>query len=165
MFFLGLLNEAGKQAISSVVRQGSALYPPAASRLEDPCSNYSSLKGTDKWLLGSILLLVARLVLHDVTSLVRDHTVGTGVSAWGGGIFYFAEINDTRGKLFLHRPTGEESIHSRGVFEIFQFVIHPQMDAAVRLILDFQYLGNTRNEDAQIAMLSVLRDATKSTLK
>lgn len=84
MFFLGLLNEAGKQAISSVVRQGSALYPPAASRLKDPCSNYSSLKGTDKWLLGSILLLVARPVLHDVPSLVRRHTVGTGVSAWGG---------------------------------------------------------------------------------
>ncbi len=70
--FLGLLNEAGREAISAVVRQGTALYPPAASRLKDVCSNYSSLKGSDKWFLASILLLVARPVLHDVMSLVRD---------------------------------------------------------------------------------------------
>lgn len=72
VFFLGLLNDAGREAISAVVRQGNALYPPAAPRLKDITSNYSSLKGTDKWFLASILLLVTRPVLHDVTSLVRE---------------------------------------------------------------------------------------------
>eukprot|EP00903_Cladosiphon_okamuranus_P020737 g19042.t1 len=69
--FLSLLNGAGREAISSVVRQRSTLYPPATAQLEDIRSDYSSLKGSEKWLLGSILLLVARCVLHDTTSLGR----------------------------------------------------------------------------------------------
>ena len=70
VFCLNLLNEAGRTAVSSVIRQRGTLYPPATDPLKDICSNYSSLRGCDKWLLGSILLLVFRCVLHDATSLV-----------------------------------------------------------------------------------------------
>lgn len=70
IFCLNLLNEAGRTAVSSVIRQRGTLYPPATDPLKDICSNYSSLRGCDKWLLGSIVLLVFRCVLHDATSLV-----------------------------------------------------------------------------------------------
>ncbi|CAB1117082.1 unnamed protein product [Ectocarpus sp. CCAP 1310/34] len=40
-FFLALMNEAGRGVISSIVRQGSTLYPPATAPLKDICTNYS----------------------------------------------------------------------------------------------------------------------------
>lgn len=69
-FLLNLLNDAGRTVVSSIIRQRGTLYPPATAPLKDICSNYSSLRGCDKWQLGSIMLLVFRCIVRDITSLV-----------------------------------------------------------------------------------------------
>lgn len=70
-FLISLLNEPGRELISSIIRQGSTLYPPGARTLKDVVSNYLSLTGSHKWLFASIILLVFRPVLRSTHSLVR----------------------------------------------------------------------------------------------
>lgn len=70
-YLISLLNRSGRKLVSAIVRQGSTLYPAGARRLKDIVSNYSSLTGSHKWLLASIMLLVFRPVLQSTVSLVN----------------------------------------------------------------------------------------------
>lgn len=65
------LNMEGKRLISAIVREhGNAIYPPHEKPLKDIVCSYSSLTGSNKWLLSSIMLLVFRLVLQSPASMV-----------------------------------------------------------------------------------------------
>lgn len=73
-FCLQMLSTAGKQLVqSNMAQKASLLFPPGTESLPDIVTNYSSLKGSDKWTLQSIMLLVFRPVLRDVRSMVRLH--------------------------------------------------------------------------------------------
>ena len=67
---LAALNKKGQAMVSAVVREGRTLYPPGEDRLKNIVTNYTSLTGSDKWLLGSIMLLVFRPLLVDVSAMV-----------------------------------------------------------------------------------------------
>lgn len=69
-FVLSILNSRGKLMVSATVREGRTLYPPGEDRLKNIVTNYTSLTGSDKWLLGSIMLLVFRPLLVDVEAMV-----------------------------------------------------------------------------------------------
>ena len=69
-YALSVLNSAGKRMVSATVREGTTLYPPGEDRLKNIVTNYTSLTGSDKWLLGSIMLLVFRPLLVDVEAMV-----------------------------------------------------------------------------------------------
>ena len=56
--------------VSATIQEGTTLYPPGEDRLKNIVSNYTSLTGSDKWLLGSIMLLVFRPLLVDVEAMV-----------------------------------------------------------------------------------------------
>lgn len=74
VFCLQMLSTAGKQLVqSNMAQKASLLFPPGTESLPDIVTNYSSLKGSDKWTLQSIMLLVFRPVLRDVRSMVRLH--------------------------------------------------------------------------------------------
>ncbi|CAN0317615.1 unnamed protein product, partial [Ectocarpus sp. 6 AP-2014] len=65
---------------------GHALYPPREKPLKDIVTNYSSLTGSNKWLLSSIMLLVFRQVLQSSWSMVKyfkQDLVKTLESNWG----------------------------------------------------------------------------------
>lgn len=64
-----------------MAQEPSQLYPPGTSQLKSIVDNYTSLTGSDKWTLQSIMLLVFRPVLHDIRSMVR----GGGDRAEGNG--------------------------------------------------------------------------------
>ncbi|CAN0435759.1 unnamed protein product, partial [Pylaiella littoralis] len=53
-----------------MAQEAGQLYPPGTNQLKDIVANYSSLTGSDKWTLQSIMLLVFRPVLEDVRSMV-----------------------------------------------------------------------------------------------
>ena len=67
---LQILSPKGRRAITAIVREGRTLYPPGTERLKDIVTNYKSLTGSDKWLLGSLMLLVFRPALVSVESMV-----------------------------------------------------------------------------------------------
>lgn len=69
-FFLSMLNLQGKRMVSATIQEGTTLYPPGEDRLKNIVANYASLTGSDKWLLGSIMLLVFRPLLVDVSAMV-----------------------------------------------------------------------------------------------
>ena len=69
-FFLSILNLKGKRMVSATIQEGTTLYPPGEDRLKNIVTNYASLTGSDKWLLGSIMLLVFRPLLVDVSAMV-----------------------------------------------------------------------------------------------
>ncbi|CAM9764312.1 unnamed protein product, partial [Ectocarpus sp. 4 AP-2014] len=48
------------------------LYPAGTERLKDIVTNYSSLTGSDKWTLQSIMLLVFRPVLQDLRAMKKN---------------------------------------------------------------------------------------------
>lgn len=72
-FVLGILNAHGRTLMSAVMRQrdGNNLYPPGEAPLKCIVTDYSSLTGSNKWLLASIMLLVFRPVLQSCASMVR----------------------------------------------------------------------------------------------
>ena len=75
VFIIELLSKQGLSLVSSVMAQRSTLlYPAGTSKLKDITTNYSSLTGSDKWALQSIMLLVFRVVLRDCASMVRLET-------------------------------------------------------------------------------------------
>ena len=57
--------------VSAIVREGRTLYPPGAEPLKNIVTNYSSLTGSDKWLLSSLMLLIFRPLLVNTESMVR----------------------------------------------------------------------------------------------
>lgn len=65
-----MLNHTGRRMVSATIQEGTTLYPPGEDRLKNIVSNYTSLTGSDKWLLGSIMLLVFRPLLVDVEAMV-----------------------------------------------------------------------------------------------
>ncbi|CAM9413476.1 unnamed protein product, partial [Ectocarpus fasciculatus] len=68
---LEMLSTQGRRLVSAVVAQNpSLLYPAGTERLKDIVTNYSSLTGSDKWTLQSIMLLVFRPVLASVGAMV-----------------------------------------------------------------------------------------------
>ncbi|CAM9806070.1 unnamed protein product, partial [Ectocarpus sp. 12 AP-2014] len=68
---LEMLSTQGRRLVSAVVAQNpSLLYPAGTERLKDIVTNYSSLTGSDKWTLQSIMLLVFRPVLANVGAMV-----------------------------------------------------------------------------------------------
>lgn len=56
---MDLLNKKGKNIVSAVIRDRS-LYPPGEAELPDPVSKWASYTGSQKWFLGSVMLLVFR---------------------------------------------------------------------------------------------------------
>lgn len=79
-FMLELLSNDGRGLVMSVMAQRNTLYPPGAEPLKCIVTNYSSLTGSDKWVLASFMLFVFKPVLQDVESMVRD-VVWSGVGA------------------------------------------------------------------------------------
>ncbi|CAN0333794.1 unnamed protein product, partial [Scytosiphon promiscuus] len=60
--------------------------PPGTEQLKDIVTNYSSLTGSDKWTLQSMMLLIFRVVLADVDAMVSHMKKGAikGLKAiWG----------------------------------------------------------------------------------
>ena len=51
-----------------------SIYPPVARKLKDPVNSLSAYTVSDKWLLGSIALLVLRPIFSSVQSMVRFHS-------------------------------------------------------------------------------------------
>lgn len=76
---LEMLSTQGRRLVSAVVAQNpSLLYPAGTERLKDIVTNYSSLTGSDKWTLQSIMLLVFRPVLANVGAMVSFNTLARG---------------------------------------------------------------------------------------
>ncbi|CAB1108696.1 unnamed protein product [Ectocarpus sp. CCAP 1310/34] len=76
---LEMLSTQGRRLVSAVVAQNlSLVYPAGTERLKDIVSNYSSLTGSDKWTLQSIMLLVFRPILANVGAMVRFFTLAPG---------------------------------------------------------------------------------------
>ncbi|CAB1112960.1 unnamed protein product [Ectocarpus sp. CCAP 1310/34] len=76
---LEMLSTQGRRLVSAVVAQNpSLLYPAGTERLKDIVTNYSSLTGSDKWTLQSIMLLVFRPILANVGAMVRFFTLAPG---------------------------------------------------------------------------------------
>ncbi|CAM9973990.1 unnamed protein product, partial [Hapterophycus canaliculatus] len=48
-----------------MAQQSTLLYPAGTASLKNIVTNYTSLTGSDKWTLQSILLLIFRVVLQD----------------------------------------------------------------------------------------------------
>lgn len=77
-FFLELLSTDGRKLVMSVMAQRNTLYPPGVAPLKCIVSNFSSLTGSDRWVLASFMLLVFKPVLQDLDSMVRWHFVDRG---------------------------------------------------------------------------------------
>lgn len=72
-WFLNLLNSGGQKVVSSIIRQrDGGLHHPGAVLLKDPITHYTSYTGSHKWTFGSIMLIVFRPVLQDVTCMVSQ---------------------------------------------------------------------------------------------
>ncbi|CAM9534271.1 unnamed protein product [Hapterophycus canaliculatus] len=73
VFFLEMLSRKGCRLLSAIMAQESALlYPPGTEKLKDIVTNNTSLTGSDKWTLQSMMLLLFRMVLPDVPAMVRS---------------------------------------------------------------------------------------------
>ncbi|CAM9995492.1 unnamed protein product, partial [Hapterophycus canaliculatus] len=73
MFCLEMLSARGSRLVQSIMAQLSGLlYPPGTEQLKDIITNYSSLTGSDKWTLQSMMLLVFRVVLGNVEAKVHN---------------------------------------------------------------------------------------------
>ncbi|CAB1117851.1 unnamed protein product [Ectocarpus sp. CCAP 1310/34] len=73
VFFLEMLSTAARQLVSAIMAQKPPLlYPPGTEKLKDIVTNYTSLTGSDKWTLQSIMLLVFRMVLQNVPAMTRE---------------------------------------------------------------------------------------------
>jgi len=72
-FFSEILSKKGRERVRSIMADPS-IYPPGARKLKDPVSNLSAYTASDKWLLGSIALLVLRPIFSSVQSMVRLHS-------------------------------------------------------------------------------------------
>ncbi|CAN0301776.1 unnamed protein product [Ectocarpus sp. 6 AP-2014] len=87
-FILTRLIPAGRKLVSAIIREhGHALYPRREAPLKDIVTNYSSLTGSNKWLLSSIMLLVFRPVLQSSWSMAKyfkQDFMKTLVSEWRG---------------------------------------------------------------------------------
>lgn len=83
-YILGILNGDGRRLVAAIVREGRKLYPPGTERLKDIVTNYKCLTGSDKWLLGSLMLLVFQSLLVRVNAMVR----GTGRTLDCNGVQY-----------------------------------------------------------------------------
>ena len=69
-YMLRILSSKGRRAVTAIVREGRTCNPPGMERLKDIVMNFKSLTGSDKWLLGSLMLLVFRPALVSVDSMV-----------------------------------------------------------------------------------------------
>ena len=69
-FFVGLLSKPGRTLVSAILRQRGNLYGPGALPLKDIVTDYPSLTGSHKALLGCIQLIVFREVLVSVQTIV-----------------------------------------------------------------------------------------------
>ncbi|CAN0092719.1 unnamed protein product, partial [Ectocarpus fasciculatus] len=87
VFLLEMLSTRGRRLVSAVMSQTpSLLYPAGTERLKDIVTNYSSLTGSDKWTLQSIMLLVFRPVLQDVRAMKKNmkrHDINDLREIWG----------------------------------------------------------------------------------
>ena len=94
-FLLELLSTDGRTLIMSVMAQGNTLYPPGTEPLKCIVTNYSSLTGSDKWVLASFMLFVFKPVLQDLTSMVRGVFLGNWLQHRPGFplVFYRSEHN------------------------------------------------------------------------
>ncbi|CAB1103965.1 unnamed protein product [Ectocarpus sp. CCAP 1310/34] len=88
VFFLEMLSTAGRRLVSAIMAQKpSLLYPPGTRKLKDVVTNYASLNGSDKWTLQSIMPLVFRMLLQDVSAMAMMFT-------WQRRNMKTREIND-----------------------------------------------------------------------
>ncbi|CAN0127674.1 unnamed protein product [Ascophyllum nodosum] len=69
-FFAEILNKKGRERAACAVADPS-IYPPGARTLRDPVNHLSAYTASDKWLLGSIVLLVLRPIFANTTTMVR----------------------------------------------------------------------------------------------
>ncbi|CAN0045642.1 unnamed protein product [Pylaiella littoralis] len=65
-----------------MAQEAGQLYPPGTNQLKDIVANYSSLTGSEKWTLQSIVLLVFRPVLQDRCCLKRQELTDL-LDIWG----------------------------------------------------------------------------------
>lgn len=81
------MSPLGCQLIMSIMAQKSTLlYPAGTEKLKNIVTNYTSLTGSDKWTLQSIMLLVFRVVLQDVDAMVRAMLVCAFVHSVADGL-------------------------------------------------------------------------------
>ncbi|CAN0574402.1 unnamed protein product, partial [Ectocarpus sp. 12 AP-2014] len=69
-----------------MAQKPSLLYPPGTRKLKDVVTNYASLNDSDKWTLQSIILLIFRMVLQDVSAMRRNmktREIKDLVTEWG----------------------------------------------------------------------------------
>ncbi|CAB1109697.1 unnamed protein product [Ectocarpus sp. CCAP 1310/34] len=82
-----MLSTTGRRLVSAIMAQKpSLLYPPGTRKLKDVVTNYASLNGSDKWTLQSIILLIFRMVLQDVSAMRRNmmtREIKDLVTEWG----------------------------------------------------------------------------------
>ncbi|CAN0288031.1 unnamed protein product, partial [Scytosiphon promiscuus] len=87
LFSLELLSKRGQALVQAIMAQPHGLlYPPGTEQLKDIVTNYSSLTGSDKWTLQSMMLLIFRVVLADVDAMKKHMKKGAikGLkSIWG----------------------------------------------------------------------------------
>lgn len=69
-YMLDILSFTGKRVVAAIIRKERIVYPPGAERLKDVVTNETSLTESDRWLFGSLLLLVFRLVLYNGAKMV-----------------------------------------------------------------------------------------------
>ncbi|CAN0450034.1 unnamed protein product, partial [Pylaiella littoralis] len=65
-----------------MAQEAGQLYPPGTNQLKDIVANYSSLTGSDKWTLQSIMFLVFRPVLEDRRCMKRQELTDL-LDIWG----------------------------------------------------------------------------------
>ena len=56
---------------AACVMSDTSIYPPGARTLKDPVNHLNAYTASDKWLLGSIVLLVLRPMFANITIMVR----------------------------------------------------------------------------------------------
>lgn len=95
-FFLELLSTDGRSLVMSIMAQKKTLYPPGAEPLKCIVTNYSSLTGSDKWVLASFMLFVFKPVLQDLPSMVRDVLLCTVVGAVGLSYLLYSRYEKRR---------------------------------------------------------------------
>lgn len=75
-FMIELLSSAGRKLVIAIMGQKHTLFPYGTEPLKCIVTAYTSLTGSDKWVLASIMLLVFKPLLQDVDTMVRLVWVG-----------------------------------------------------------------------------------------
>lgn len=102
MFLLELLSADGRSLVMSIMAQKNTLYPPGTEPLKCIVTNYSSLTGSDKWVLASFMLFVFKLVLQDVGSMVRDELLTSFVDLLGFSALGNSSDTERGGAVLSH---------------------------------------------------------------